>query len=552
MSRAVRQPHKWLALAVLSLTQLVVVLDGTIVTIALPQAQLALGLSDTERQWVVTAYALAFGALLLLGGRVADYWGRKRTYLVGMIGFGIASAIGGLAQNGIELIGARALQGVFAALLAPAALALLTVTFPSGRERNTAFAVFGTIAGAGAAVGLLLGGALTEFADWRWCLLVNLFFVAVGLVGGVFVLGESRAEGRNRYDWWGVVTVTLGLGSLVYGFSLAENGWGRVDTIGFLVAGVLLLVAFVLIERRVAQPLLPLRVVLDRVRGGAFLIQAVAGSVMIGATLYLTLHLQLVLGMPPLEAGLASLPLTLAIMATAPVATRLLGRVGARPLMIAGPLIVAVGLLYLSRLTADGSYFVQVLPALVIMGVGMPACSCRCRTSHSAGSSRTTRARPPPPRTPPCRSAARSASRSSPRSTPLPSRQAAASRSTSRTATRSCSSPPRSGWCSLPASRSASSAGRRAGRLPRQRTPTRRWVRTDPVTRRGGCSTTCIRHGSRVRDGRAQACARGRVSPRKKAGSRRRITSITTTPDSRMTIPRMNTSPTPATFEPLP
>ncbi|MFF2050212.1 MFS transporter [Leifsonia sp. NPDC058194] len=371
MSRAVRQPHKWLALAVLSLTQLVVVLDGTIVNIALPQAQVALGLSDTERQWVVTAYALAFGALLLLGGRIADYWGRKRTYLVGMVGFGIASAIGGLAQNGIELIGARALQGVFAALLAPAALALLTVTFPSGRERNTAFAVFGTIAGAGAAVGLLLGGVLTEFADWRWCLLVNLFFVAVGLVGGALVLTESRAEGRNRYDWWGVVTVTLGLGSLVYGFSLAENGWGRVDTIGFLAAGVLLLVAFVLIERRVAQPLLPLRVVLDRVRGGAFLIQAVAGSVMIGATLYLTLHLQLVLGMRPLESGLASLPLTLAIMAVAPVATRLLGRIGARPLMIAGPLIVAVGLVYLSRLTVDGSYLAQVLPALVIMGVGM-------------------------------------------------------------------------------------------------------------------------------------------------------------------------------------
>jgi EmrB/QacA subfamily drug resistance transporter len=371
MSRAVRQPHRWLALAVLSLTQLVVVLDGTIVTIALPQAQIALDLTDTERQWVVTAYALAFGALLLLGGRIVDYWGRKRAYLVGMVGFGIASAIGGLAQSGMELIGARALQGVFAALLAPAALALLTVTFPSGRERNTAFAVFGTIAGAGAAVGLLLGGVLTEFADWRWCLLVNLFFVAVGLVGGALVLNESRAEGRNRYDWWGVVTVTLGLGSLVYGFSLAENGWGRLDTIGFLAAGALLLAAFVLIERRVAQPLLPLRIVLDRVRGGAFLIQAIAGSVMIGATLYLTLHLQLVLEMPPFESGLASLPLTLAIMATAPVATRLLGRIGARALMIAGPLIVAVGLVYLSRLTADGSYIVQVLPALVIMGVGM-------------------------------------------------------------------------------------------------------------------------------------------------------------------------------------
>jgi MFS family permease len=248
---------------------------------------------------------------------------------------------------------------------------LLTVTFPSGRERNTAFAVFGTIAGAGAAVGLVLGGLLTEFADWRWCLLVNVFFVVVGLIGGTFYLRESKADGDNKYDWLGVVTVTLGLGSLVYGFSLAELGWGRFDTIGLLVLGAALLVLFVWIESRVAQPLLPLRVVADKVRGGAFLIQAVAGSVMIGATLYLTFHLQLVLGMPPFEAGLASLPLTLAIMVVAPLATKLLSTVGPRPLMIGGPLIVAAGLVYLSRITADGSYVVQVLPALLAMGVGM-------------------------------------------------------------------------------------------------------------------------------------------------------------------------------------
>jgi EmrB/QacA subfamily drug resistance transporter len=373
MSSRARIPNRWLGLIVLSLTQLMVVLDGTIVNIALPQAQAELGLSDGLRQWVVTAYSLAFGALLLLGGRVADYWGRKRTLLVGMVGFGAASLYGGLAQSGAELIVARGLQGAFAALLAPAALALLTVTFASGRDRNVAFAVFGTIAGAGAAVGLVLGGLLTEFADWRWCLLVNLVFIVVGFVGGLFFLAESRADGENRYDLVGAVTVTLGLGSLVYGFSLAEGGWGRLSTIGFLAAGVVLLALFVWIETRVAQPLLPLRVVADRIRGGAFLIQAVAGSVMIGATLYLTFHLQIVLGMSPLSAGLASLPLPIAIMIAAPVVTRLLARFGPRYLMIVGPLVVAAGLVWLSTITADGAYAVQVLPGLVVMGFGMAA-----------------------------------------------------------------------------------------------------------------------------------------------------------------------------------
>lgn len=362
---------RWWALIVLSLTQLVVVLDGTIVNIALPRAQAALGLTDGQRQWVVTAYALAFGALLLLGGRIADYVGRKRIFIVGMIGFGAASLYGGLAQQGWELILARGLQGAFAALLAPAALALLTVTFPSGRDRNTAFAVFGTVAGTGAAVGLLLGGVLTEFADWRWCLLVNLFFVAIGVIGGAIFLTESKAEGDNRYDFWGAIFVTLGLGALVYGFSLAENGWGDPSTIAFLGAGVVLLAVFVWVESRVSQPLLPLRVVADRVRGGAFLIQGVAGAIMIGSTIYLTFHLQFVLGMGALQAGLASLPLPIATMVLAPIATKLLPVIGPRPQLIVGPLIAAVGLFLLSGITPDGAYFVQIAPGLVLLGIGM-------------------------------------------------------------------------------------------------------------------------------------------------------------------------------------
>ncbi|MCR2764500.1 MFS transporter [Microbacterium sp. zg.B48] len=371
MSTPMPSRRKWWVLAVVSLTQLVVVLDGTIVNIALPQAQASLGLTDSQRQWVVTAYALAFGALLLLGGRVADYWGRKRTFIVGMVGFALASVYGGIALTGLDLIIARGLQGAFAALLAPAALALLTVTFPTGRDRDVAFAVFGTVAGAGASVGLVLGGVLTEFLDWRWCLLVNVVFVVVGLVGAFAVLTESRAEGENRYDVLGAVTVTLGLGSLVYGFSLAETGWGSPLTITFSAAGVALLVLFVWIETRTAQPLLPLRIVTDRVRGGAFLIQAIAGSVMIGSTLYLTFHLQIVLQMSALQAGLASLPLPLATMVVAPLVVRLLPRIGARPLLTAGPLIVAASLWYLSFITASGAYVVQVLPALIVMGAGM-------------------------------------------------------------------------------------------------------------------------------------------------------------------------------------
>ena len=363
--------NRWWILVIVALTQLVVVLDGTIVNIALPAAQQSIGLSDLERQWVVTAYALSFGALLLLGGRIADYWGRKRTFIVGMIGFGIASGYGGLIHSGTELIIARGLQGVFAALMAPAALAILTTTFPGGKDRITAFAVFGSIAGAGAGVGLVLGGVLTEFASWRWCLLVNVPVVVVAVVAAAFLLEESRAEGDKTYDWIGAVLVILGLGSLVYGFTRAEHGWGHADVIGFIGGGVLLLALFVYSQTKVAHPLLPLRVVKHRVRAGALLLQAVAGSVMIGAMLYLTLHLQIVLAFSPLEAGLAALPLTVVIGIVAPILAKLLPRTGPRVIMIIGPVVGAVAMVYLSRLTVDGSYWVQVFPALALLGVGM-------------------------------------------------------------------------------------------------------------------------------------------------------------------------------------
>lgn len=368
-----RQAHarRWWALAIIALTQLVVVLDGTIVNIALPSAQLELGLSNSERQWVITAYVLVFGALLLLGGRVADTWGRKRSYMIGMIGFGLVSLYGGLAQDGFSLILARGLQGLFAALLAPAALALLTVAFPFGKERNIAFAVFGAVAGSGAAVGLLLGGFLTEFTSWRWCLLVNIIFVAIAVSIGSFVLTESKAAGKSRIDIWGAVTVTLGLGALVYGFTLAEEGWARIDTIGFMVAGLLVLALFVVIEMRVESPLLPLRVVLHRVRAGAYFIQAVMGAVLIGSTMYLAFHLQIVLGMQPLLAGLASVVMTVITILVVPVVTKLLPVWGPRPMLVFGPFIAAIGMFLMSFVTVGGSYVTQVMPGLLLVGLGV-------------------------------------------------------------------------------------------------------------------------------------------------------------------------------------
>ena len=367
-------PHgarRWWVLAVIALAQLTVVLDGTIVNIALPSAQVDLGISDAGRSWVVTGYALAFGALLLLGGRIADYWGRKRAFLTGMIGFAVASAIGGLAQSAAELFAARALQGVFAALLAPAALALLAVTFPTGRDRVKAFAVFGAIGGGGAAIGLVLGGLLTEYASWRWCLLVNIPMAIVAVTAGSRLIVESRAAGNTRYDWPGVCLVSGGLGSLVYGFTQAENGWTTGPVRGFIGSGIVLLALFVLVESRSGHPLLPLRIPAQRDRAGAFLAAFLSGTAMLGGLLFLTYYLQIVLAYGPIAAGLATLPMTAAVMMSATASAHFLPLVGPRPLLAAGPVVAAGGLLFLAQLETTSSYAAHVLPGLLLLGLGM-------------------------------------------------------------------------------------------------------------------------------------------------------------------------------------
>lgn len=358
-------------LVLTALAQLMVVLDGSIITIALPRAQADLHMSDSQSQWVITAYALSFGTLLLLGGRIADYWGRRRTFLAGMLGFGIASAYGGLVQTGMELIIARGLQGAFAALMAPAALAILTTTFPSGRDRDIAFTIFGAISGAGTGIGLLLGGTLTEFLSWRWCLLVNVPIMIGVFVATLAIIAEGRTEGRHRYDLIGTAFVCFGLGSIVYGLTQTEPGKHIGLGVFLLIVGALLLAAFVISQRNVRDPLLPLRIITDPVRGGALILQLIAGCLTIGTMLYLTRHLQQVLHLAPLAAGIATLPMTLATGIVSPLCTIALTRVGPRRMLIIGPAVSGVAMLWLSRITPDGSYWVQVLPPLVLLGAAM-------------------------------------------------------------------------------------------------------------------------------------------------------------------------------------
>lgn len=363
--------RRWVVLWIVAITQLTIVLDATIVNIALPEAQADLDLSDGNRTWVVTAYALAFGALLLLGGRISDYWGRRRSFIVGMFGFAVASGFGGLAQESWQLLVARAGQGIFAALLAPAALAILTVTFTDPKERAKAFGVFGAIAGGGAAVGLLLGGILTEYVNWRWCLLVNVPVAVVAIAAAITVINESKAEGDTRYDLPGALLIAAGLGSLVYGFTRAEHGWATTSTIGFIAGGVVLIGAFGVVESRSDNPLLPLGVLFHRDRGPAFFGSAMAGAVLVGATLFLTFYFQIVLNYSPVIAGVASLPITGGIFITAGIASALMPRVGPKPLMSLGPLVSAMGLVLLTQIGVDSSYWTHVLPGLVLVGLGL-------------------------------------------------------------------------------------------------------------------------------------------------------------------------------------
>ncbi len=368
-------PHharRWSILGVIALAQLMVVLDVTIVNIALPSAQADLGFSDDSRQWVITAYALAFGSLLLLGGRISDLVGRKWTFIAGLFGFAGASALGGAAPSFEALIAARALQGAFAALLAPAALSIVTTTFTDPGERGKAFGVYGAIAGSGAAVGLLLGGVLTELLDWRWTMFVNLAFALVAAAGAFRLLVNQRPAERPRIDVPGALVATAGLFSLVYGFANAEmDGWGAPLTIVLLALGTVAMAGFALIERRVAAPLLPPRVVGDRDRGAAFLAVGIAAIAMFGTFLFLTYFLQQNLGFSPIESGLAFLPMVAVIMVTATTAsTRLLPRTGPRPLVPTGMALAAGGLAFLTGIEFDSSYAGSVLPGLLVMGLG--------------------------------------------------------------------------------------------------------------------------------------------------------------------------------------
>ncbi|MEU2206829.1 MFS transporter [Streptomyces hygroscopicus] len=367
-------PRRWKALIFIALAQLMVVLDATIVNIALPSAQADLGISDGNRQWVITAYALAFGGLLLFGGRIADLWGRKQTFLVGLVGFAAASAIGGAAVNTGMLLGARALQGVFGALLAPSALSLLAVMFTDPKERAKAFGVFGAIAGGGGAVGLILGGVLTEYLDWRWTFFVNIPFAIIAAVGAIAVIREPvESHNSSRLDIPGVLLASTGLVALVYGFTRAESdGWSAGPTVGLFVAAAVLLIAFVIVESRVKAPLLPLRVVANRNRGGVYASLGLAIIGMFGLFLFLTYYMQVVKGYSPVRTGFAFLPMVAGmITGSTQIGARLMTRVPARLLMGPGFLVASVGMLLLTQIDLDTSYPALILPAFLLLGLGM-------------------------------------------------------------------------------------------------------------------------------------------------------------------------------------
>jgi EmrB/QacA subfamily drug resistance transporter len=358
---------------IIGIAQLMVVLDTTIVNIALPSAQADLGFSDGNRQWIITAYALAFASLLLLCGRLADLFGRKPAFLIGAAGFAAASAVGGMSTSFGMLVTARALQGVFAALLAPATLSLLNTTFTEPQERAKAFGIFGAIGASGTVFGLLIGGALTEVLDWRWTMYVNVLFSAAALFGGWKLLHNTRDAANSKLDLPGTLLISTGLFTLVYGLSNAESHhWSSPLTWGFLLAGALLVAAFTWWQTRAKHPLLPLRILTDRDRAASFTTLLVTGAGLFGVLLFLTYYLQLNLGFSPINTGLAFLPMITVMMVMAQFATmKLVPRIGPKTVLPAGFLLAAAGLAWLTNISLTSSYLSSILPPLLLIGAGL-------------------------------------------------------------------------------------------------------------------------------------------------------------------------------------
>lgn len=370
MSRRSAPTARWWALGWMSATQLMMVVDGTVMNIAVPSAQADLGLSDVQRQWVLTVYVLAFGSMLLLGGRVSDVIGRRRALLIGLAGFTLASIVGGLALSAEMLIAARAVQGLFGALVTPSALALLSLTFPDGQDRVRAFGVFGTIMGAGSGIGVLLGGILTDSWGWRWALLINVP-VAVAAGVGLLLSLTADARGEGRIDVAGGVLSIAGLTALTLGLTTAETaGWGSPSTIGLLAAGVIVLVGFVVRQARTRSPLIPLSLFTERLRSAAFAAMLAWGVAILPAFLFLSVYLQQVAGFGPLLTGLSFLPYTAAILVTVRLVRPALAAVPPAVFLSLGLALLAAALLVLSFLRPDTPYWSHVLPVFVLLGLG--------------------------------------------------------------------------------------------------------------------------------------------------------------------------------------
>ena len=371
-SAATGRDRKWLILLVIATAQLMVVLDATIVNIALPSAQTSLHFANADRQWVVTAYALSFGSLLLLGGRIGDLFGRKYTFVAGLAGFAVASAVGGASTSFAMLVVARAVQGVFGAVLAPSALGMLTTTFTDPAERGKAFGIFSAVAGGGSAVGLVLGGLLTDLLSWRYCLYVNLLFALGAGIGALVLLDRTERRGeRPRLDIPGTLVASGGLFCIVLGFSEAQtSGWAKPLTVALLAVGVVALIGFVVLERTVSHPLLPLRIVASRARGGSYLAVVLSAVAIFGVFLFLTFYLQTIRHYSPLQNGVAFLPLTAGIVVSSTTGNVIVyPKVGAKIMVAVGMVGGAVGMYGLRRLGLHSSYAASVLPWLVLLGL---------------------------------------------------------------------------------------------------------------------------------------------------------------------------------------